>query len=197
MFDAASYTGCSDGLQNTDVLLYDAQADSFTLAICGGGAGTSFAEQFAESVFKKLKASDTADTALGDLAGERAGEPALNYCALKIQNGSCSFSAFGSIRLYSFSNGTARLLNADGSQQNSGTFRLAHEDALLVCSDGFRQNISEPEMEIGLLKADRAQDWLDEMMIRLMRRRPADGDSFTAFVLMYHEGIQGENENEF
>lgn len=195
MYDTASYTGSSCQKKNTPALRYDAQADPFALALCGGGIGTPFAARFSDSLLKKLKSEDTADAAIRALSVERAGDLSPHYCALKICNTSCGFSAFGSIRLFGFLNGAFRLLNADESKESAGTFRLTDGDALLVCSEPFWENVGELEMEIDYLKSESAQDWLDAMMIRLMSRRPLDEDSLAAFTLIYHEETRRENEN--
>lgn len=59
-------------------------------------------------------------------------------------------------------------------------------DAFLICSDGFWENIYEPEMEADLLKSEDSREWLTHMLKRHLLRAQNSGDNFTAVCGMIH-----------
>ena len=59
-------------------------------------------------------------------------------------------------------------------------------DAFLICSDGFWENVYEPEMEADLLKSENSREWLTHMLKRHLLRARNSGDNFTAVCGMIH-----------
>lgn len=59
-------------------------------------------------------------------------------------------------------------------------------DAFLICSDGFWENVYEPEMEADLLKSENSREWLTHMLKRHLLRARNSGDNFTAICGMIH-----------
>jgi PPM family protein phosphatase len=76
--------------------------------------------------------------------------------------------------------------------------------AFLLCTDGFWENVTEPEMEVDFAKAERVQDWLMLMEHRLLERAPADNDNYTAIAVKFDgenagqpvSGVAGSARNE-
>ena len=60
---------------------------------------------------------------------------------------------------------------------------LQRDDAFLLCSDGFWEYVTEPEMEAELAKTQDPQDWLYRMERRVLRRAPQEHDNYTASTL--------------
>lgn len=54
------------------------------------------------------------------------------------------------------------------------------QDAYLLCTDGFWEYVTESEMEFDLAKAESAQSWIQEMLLRLRQRVNGDHDNHTA-----------------
>ncbi|HPE39319.1 MAG TPA: protein phosphatase 2C domain-containing protein [Bacillota bacterium] len=65
-------------------------------------------------------------------------------------------------------------------------FTIKQNDALLICTDGFWENIYETEMLIDLAKSEDAKQWLDHMILRIVRRSHLQGDNLTALVYIHH-----------
>lgn len=61
-------------------------------------------------------------------------------------------------------------------------------DAFLICSDGFWEYIFEEEMEIDLLKANSAEEWLRAMLRRHIAKAKNKGDNYTAVCGMFIKG---------
>lgn len=57
-------------------------------------------------------------------------------------------------------------------------------DAFLICTDGFWEYIFETEMEIDLLKSATPKDWVDFMLLRIVRRMKVDCDNFSAIATL-------------
>lgn len=57
-------------------------------------------------------------------------------------------------------------------------------DAFLICTDGFWEYIFETEMEIDLLKSATPKDWVDFMLLRIVRRMKIDCDNFSAIATL-------------
>lgn len=57
-------------------------------------------------------------------------------------------------------------------------------DAFLMCSDGFWEYLFETEMEIDLLKSRQPKDWVDFMLLRIVRRLKSESDNFSAIAVM-------------
>jgi PPM family protein phosphatase len=62
----------------------------------------------------------------------------------------------------------------------SGPRPLQPATAFLLCSDGFWENVTEPEIEIDFAKAEGPRDWLALMEQRLLERATDDSDNYTA-----------------
>ncbi|KAA6187933.1 serine/threonine-protein phosphatase [Thiohalocapsa marina] len=60
---------------------------------------------------------------------------------------------------------------------------LQSGDAFLLCTDGFWEYVTEPEMEIALAKSTSPQHWLDEMQRLLQGRAPEGHDNYTALAI--------------
>jgi serine/threonine protein phosphatase PrpC len=58
--------------------------------------------------------------------------------------------------------------------------------AFLLCTDGFWENVGEPEMEVDLAKADNPRDWLAKMEARLLERSTTDSDNYTALAIFFN-----------
>jgi PPM family protein phosphatase len=57
---------------------------------------------------------------------------------------------------------------------------LAPGDALLLCTDGWWEHVTEPEMEIDLAKSIDAAAWLDAMVDRILDRAKPGSDNYSA-----------------
>lgn len=85
-----------------------------------------------------------------------------------------------------------RLLRCLGNSENDfrptilSEARTLHNGmSFLLCTDGFWENVTEPEIEIDFAKAERAQDWLALMEHRLLERAPQDNDNYTAIAVKF------------
>ncbi len=67
-------------------------------------------------------------------------------------------------------------------------FDMKEGDALLVCSDGFWENVYETEMEIDLHKSFNAKDWANKMILRAVQRGRLAGDNTTLVAYMRMAG---------
>jgi serine/threonine protein phosphatase PrpC len=57
--------------------------------------------------------------------------------------------------------------------------------AFLLCTDGFWENVTEPEMEVDFAKAEGTRDWLALMEGRLLERATDSSDNYTAIAVRY------------
>ena len=57
--------------------------------------------------------------------------------------------------------------------------------AFLLCTDGFWENVTEPEMEVDLAKAEGTRDWLALMEGRLLERATDSSDNYTAIAVRF------------
>lgn len=64
--------------------------------------------------------------------------------------------------------------------------KISDGDSFLVCSDGFWEYVFEEEMEIDLLKSEKAHDWIKNMLKRHIRRAENKGDNYTAVCGIFH-----------
>jgi serine/threonine protein phosphatase PrpC len=56
-------------------------------------------------------------------------------------------------------------------------------EAFLLCSDGFWEGVTEPEIEIDFAKAEGTREWLALMESRLLERTTEDSDNYTAIAV--------------
>jgi serine/threonine protein phosphatase PrpC len=63
--------------------------------------------------------------------------------------------------------------------------KLYRGDVLLLCSDGFWGNVTEPEMEADLAKAKTPQEWISHMETRLLERVSGEYDNYTAVAVSF------------
>lgn len=57
-------------------------------------------------------------------------------------------------------------------------------DAFLLCSDGFWEYVNEDEMEVDLVRARSAEDWLSLMLARIQKRVSGDHDNLSAIAVV-------------
>ncbi len=57
--------------------------------------------------------------------------------------------------------------------------------AFLLCTDGFWENVTEPEIEVDFAKADGTRDWLAFMESRLLERSTESSDNYTAIAVRF------------
>ena len=190
----------------TDALLYHESGAGFTAALCDAHGGV-----------QPDAACDTAMNALEDGAGfpEDA-----SFCALRLTPNTCAWVNGGNVRLYHFSGGTlvchsedctsayadylsGRTAYADirlhpgyaareAGRILNGNCAVKPGDALLLCSDGFWQYIYETEMELDLIQARTAQEWLDLMLLRIAQRSRLNGDAISVLAVFVEERSQNE-----
>lgn len=88
------------------------------------------------------------------------------------------------IRCHKDRNKLVRVLgNKDNVKVDLTNILLQQGDAILLCSDGFWENITEEEM-IGLLnKSNSSQDWLRKMRDLVERVMPENNDNHSAIAL--------------
>jgi serine/threonine protein phosphatase PrpC len=60
---------------------------------------------------------------------------------------------------------------------------LVPGDAFLLCTDGFWEYVTEPEMEVTLAKSASPEQWLEKMLALLHGRAPAEQDNYTGMAL--------------
>jgi serine/threonine protein phosphatase PrpC len=66
--------------------------------------------------------------------------------------------------------------------------RLKTGDAVLLCTDGWWEHVTETEMEVDLAKSRRVEEWLDWMEDRIMARVNGDHDNFSAIAVFIGAG---------
>lgn len=94
--------------------------------------------------------------------------------------------SYGDIR---FHPDRSRLIRAIGASENIQlqsypAVDVEPGDAFLLCSDGFWEYLFETEMEIDLLKSAEPKDWVDFMLLRVVRRIKSDNDNLSAIAVM-------------
>jgi serine/threonine protein phosphatase PrpC len=60
---------------------------------------------------------------------------------------------------------------------------LCPGDAFMLCSDGFWEYLYEEEILVDSLKAETAQEWMEQMLLRIMERVRPDTDNLTAMTI--------------
>jgi len=60
---------------------------------------------------------------------------------------------------------------------------LCPGDAFMLCSDGFWEYLYEEEILVDSLKAETAQEWMEQMLLRVMERVRPDTDNLTAMTI--------------
>lgn len=93
---------------------------------------------------------------------------------------------YGDIR---FHPDRSRLIRAIGTNEKVQTqiypaVEVEPGDAFLLCSDGFWEYLFEMEMEIDLLKSEEPKEWVDFMLLRIVRRLKSDNDNLSAIAVM-------------
>ena len=93
---------------------------------------------------------------------------------------------YGDIR---FHPDRSRLIRAIGTSENLQSqsypaVDVEPGDAFLLCSDGFWEYIFETEMEIDLLKSAEPKEWVDFMLLRIVRRIKSGNDKLSAIDVM-------------
>jgi len=63
--------------------------------------------------------------------------------------------------------------------------------AFLLCTDGFWENVTEPEIEVDFAKAERTRDWLALMEGRLLERATDSSDNYTAIAVRFDPDSAG------
>ena len=53
------------------------------------------------------------------------------------------------------------------------------KDAFFLCSDGFWENVADEEILFDYLKADSAQTWAEQLLLKVKKRMPADNDNLS------------------
>lgn len=61
-------------------------------------------------------------------------------------------------------------------------------DAFLLCSDGWWEYVTEPEMEADYAKSATPDEWLDHMMQRVLQRATGEFDNLTAIGVFVADG---------
>ncbi len=84
----------------------------------------------------------------------------------------------------------SHLTRALGIGEKSGVqtyplISVASGDAFLMCSDGFWENVFETEMEIDLIKSRTPKEWMNFMLLRIVRRLKSDGDNLSAIAVIF------------
>jgi len=62
---------------------------------------------------------------------------------------------------------------------------LLRGTAFLLCTDGFWENVTEPEIEVDFAKAQGTRDWLALMEGRLLERSTESSDNYTAIAVRF------------
>jgi serine/threonine protein phosphatase PrpC len=85
-----------------------------------------------------------------------------------------------------------RLLRCLGNSDNdfrptilSDARSLYRGTAFLLCTDGFWENVTEPEMEVDFAKGEGIRDWLALMEDRLLERATENNDNYTAIAVKF------------
>lgn len=93
---------------------------------------------------------------------------------------------YGDIRFHPDRSRLIRAIGTSETVQVQAYPAIAVEtgDAFLLCSDGFWEYIFETEMEIDLLKSAEPKEWVDFMLLRIVRRIKADNDNLSAIAVM-------------
>ena len=61
-------------------------------------------------------------------------------------------------------------------------------DAILLCTDGFWEYVTETEMVVDLAKSSKPQEWLNRMELRLIMKVGKGNDNFTALAVFANGG---------
>lgn len=92
----------------------------------------------------------------------------------------------GEVRFHEDRNRLLRTLGNDREARptlSETALTLVPGDVFLLCTDGFWEYVTEPEMEVLLAKAPSPDDWLQAMTAVLLDRAPPDQDNFTAIAV--------------
>lgn len=71
----------------------------------------------------------------------------------------------------------------------AGQGMLSPGDAFLLCSDGFWEYVYREEMLADLLKAETPEQWVQNMLLRHIRRTPGGNDNFSLIAVFAEEGL--------
>jgi serine/threonine protein phosphatase PrpC len=86
------------------------------------------------------------------------------------------------VRLHKDRSSLTRALGQERPPQSevASPVRLQPGDAFLLCSDGWWEYVTEPEMEFDLAKSNTPQEWLDFMVDRILGRAGGEFDNYSA-----------------
>jgi serine/threonine protein phosphatase PrpC len=89
------------------------------------------------------------------------------------------------IRFHVNRNKILRALGIDGVvPEISGEIELTDGDALLLCTDGFWEYVTEDEMIVDYLKSKNAEMWVSYMLERIGKRINGDHDNLSAIAII-------------
>jgi serine/threonine protein phosphatase PrpC len=122
------------------------------------------------------------DTRLYHLRGGRVADQTLDHSVPQalVQAGAISSSA---IRGHPDRNRLLRSLGGEGDAEptiSGAAIPLQDGDAFLLCTDGFWEHVTEPEMEAALAEAGAPSDWLRRLETRVLARARGAFDNYTA-----------------
>ena len=69
-------------------------------------------------------------------------------------------------------------------EPHNDSFDLSSGDGIIVCTDGFWENVYETEMLIDMHKSFNAKDWAQKMILRAVQRSRLRGDNLTLVTYM-------------
>ncbi|MCR5274455.1 MAG: protein phosphatase 2C domain-containing protein [Clostridiales bacterium] len=69
-------------------------------------------------------------------------------------------------------------------EPHNDSFDLSSGDGIIVCTDGFWENVYETEMLIDIHKSFNAKDWAQKMILRAVQRSRLRGDNLTLVTYM-------------
>ena len=74
--------------------------------------------------------------------------------------------------------------NKERHQPASGGADLAPGDGFLLCSDGLWEHLSDGEILIDYLKSDSAEQWAEQLLLRVIARQKPGTDNLSLITVM-------------